>query len=215
MFSRWIIVLCSIGLACAAFPEQSVETRLGRARAYLDEGRLDRALKATEAILVRDPGIPSAEVLDLHLKILSAQGRDRAAAAFSQWTTDASSQSQLSRELPDSVRAECEAREAAAESSRSGWLIRPRYSLLYQIKRPRLLEEAAAFFDLTQIGEIQNLSRVHARSAGIAWAVIDQVLSMRVSPRALRATDLDAFPIRYCIYCDLEAPPKEYFSADG
>lgn len=203
--ARWVWVV-AFAAACAPNPDASWKVR--RARALAAEGRHGDALRMTEQEIAWGSHAPIPALVELHISLLRALGRDIEADAYygfaDRYFTD---------QEADDAEWELSQRECGERQ--------PGYELVRSFGRPEQrhyeIGRVVVTFEIDDRGAIREIEVRSARDPASAWAGIDAVASARVRENRvaeLRAGDPSRFPIALC-YTKNYDPFEPGLDSDG
>jgi hypothetical protein len=192
--------------ACATNPGPSWRVR--RAEQLHQEGRHEDAVRLTEQEIAWGAMVPGPELVELHIGILRALGRQTEAEAYyrfaDRYFTD--------EETDDADR---------ALSLRDCGKRQPGYDLIRSFGRPEKRDyeigRVVVTFAVDDRGAIRDIEVLSARDPASAWAGIDAVASAKIRENRLaerRSSDPRGFPIALCFTQNYD-PYQPDLDSDG
>jgi len=203
-----IVFVLIAALAASACANPGTSWKVRRAEQLYKEGRHEEAVRLTEQEIAWGATVPSPELVELHISILRALGRQPEADAYYRFADR-----YFTGEETDDPDRELSLRECGKRQ--------PGYELIRSFGRPEQRDyeigRVLVTFELDDRGAIREIEVLSARDPASAWAGIDAVARAKIRENRLaerRSSDPRSFPIALCFSQNYD-PYEPEFPSDG
>ncbi len=205
---RFLLLSIGVLAAAACAPNPGTSWKIRRAEQLYAEGLFEGALRLTEQEVAWGAMAPSPPLVELHISILRALGRQPEADAYHRFA-----ERYFADEETDDPYLELSQRDCGERQ--------PGYDLIRSWGRPEQrnyeIGRVAVTFELDDHGAIRKIEVLSARDPSSAWAGIDAVASAKIRENRLaerRSSDPHAFPVALCFSKNYD-PFETEVPADG